>query len=155
MAYFNRDDRSGGKRFGKRFGGDRNFGGKQGGKPFMHKAVCAECGKECEVPFKPAPGRPIYCSECFEKRGNSGGRPERNFEHKFDRGNDFGGKKVFEKPHFEDRPKLSNEHYEILNSKLDKILLALAPKAEEKTPLAAKKTKETKKVKAPAKKKKK
>ncbi|MCX6819371.1 MAG: DNA-directed RNA polymerase [Candidatus Aenigmarchaeota archaeon] len=31
----------------------------------MHKAVCAKCGKECEVPFQPQEGRPVYCKECF------------------------------------------------------------------------------------------
>lgn len=34
----------------------------------MHKAVCADCGAETEVPFKPAEGRPVYCRECFAKR---------------------------------------------------------------------------------------
>ena len=34
----------------------------------MHKAVCAECGKECEVPFKPKEGKPVYCRECYRKR---------------------------------------------------------------------------------------
>ena len=34
----------------------------------MHKAVCAECGKECEVPFKPDGTRPVYCRECYAKR---------------------------------------------------------------------------------------
>jgi len=61
----NRD--SGEKRdFGSRgsFGERRSFGGPQE----MHKAVCAECGKECEVPFKPTEGRPVYCKECFRKR---------------------------------------------------------------------------------------
>ncbi|HDS59798.1 MAG TPA: DNA-directed RNA polymerase [Thermoplasmatales archaeon] len=33
----------------------------------MHKATCADCGKECEVPFKPTEGRPVYCKECFSK----------------------------------------------------------------------------------------
>ena len=31
----------------------------------MHKAVCDDCKKECEVPFKPSGGRPIYCKDCF------------------------------------------------------------------------------------------
>jgi len=31
----------------------------------MHKAVCAECGKECEVPFKPDGSKPVYCRECY------------------------------------------------------------------------------------------
>jgi CxxC-x17-CxxC domain-containing protein len=34
----------------------------------MHKAICAECRKECEVPFRPSGGRPVYCKECFSKR---------------------------------------------------------------------------------------
>ena len=34
----------------------------------MHKAVCSECGQECEVPFKPAEGKPVYCKDCYRKR---------------------------------------------------------------------------------------
>ncbi|MCK4437513.1 hypothetical protein KAV47_00440 [Candidatus Bathyarchaeota archaeon] len=33
----------------------------------MHKAICSDCGKECEVPFKPTEGRPVYCQECYAK----------------------------------------------------------------------------------------
>lgn len=33
----------------------------------MHKATCSECKKECEVPFKPTEGKPVYCKECFMK----------------------------------------------------------------------------------------
>ena len=36
----------------------------------MHKAICADCNKECEVPFKPSGDRPVYCKECFAKRKN-------------------------------------------------------------------------------------
>jgi len=43
--------------FGRGFGRPRE----------MHKAVCADCGKETEVPFKPIEGRPIYCRECYQK----------------------------------------------------------------------------------------
>jgi CxxC-x17-CxxC domain-containing protein len=38
----------------------------------MHKAVCADCGKECEVPFKPDGTRPVYCRDCYQKH-----RPKR------------------------------------------------------------------------------
>ena len=31
------------------------------------KATCSDCGKECEVPFKPTEGRPVYCRDCFRK----------------------------------------------------------------------------------------
>lgn len=31
----------------------------------MYPAVCAECGKETEVPFKPSEDRPFYCRDCY------------------------------------------------------------------------------------------
>ena len=33
----------------------------------MFPAICAECGKDTEVPFEPREGRPVYCSDCFTK----------------------------------------------------------------------------------------
>jgi CxxC-x17-CxxC domain-containing protein len=45
--------------------GRRNF---DRGPREMHKAVCADCGEECEVPFKPTEGRPVYCRECYRNR---------------------------------------------------------------------------------------
>ena len=33
----------------------------------MYPAVCAQCGKETEVPFEPRNGRPVYCSDCYSK----------------------------------------------------------------------------------------
>ncbi len=34
----------------------------------FYDAVCAECGKECKVPFEPREDRPVYCSECFANK---------------------------------------------------------------------------------------
>ena len=31
-----------------------------------YTTVCARCGKEARVPFKPREDRPVLCSECFE-----------------------------------------------------------------------------------------
>jgi CxxC-x17-CxxC domain-containing protein len=31
----------------------------------MYAAVCAQCGKDTEVPFEPRQGRPVYCSDCY------------------------------------------------------------------------------------------
>ncbi|HOP09823.1 MAG TPA: DNA-directed RNA polymerase [Candidatus Methanofastidiosa archaeon] len=45
-----------------RRGGRRDFGPRE-----MHKAVCSDCGEECEVPFKPTEGRPVYCRDCYAK----------------------------------------------------------------------------------------
>jgi len=47
---------------------ERGDGG--GGRSYrqMYPAVCAECGKETEVPFEPRGDRPVYCRDCFSKR---------------------------------------------------------------------------------------
>ncbi len=34
----------------------------------MYKVICAECGAETEVPFKPQLDRPVFCRECFANR---------------------------------------------------------------------------------------
>lgn len=64
--------RSGGRSFDRRDSGDferrrprRDFDG-----PTMHKAICDKCGKSCEVPFKPNPNKPVYCSDCFGRNDN-------------------------------------------------------------------------------------
>lgn len=51
-----------------RGGPRRDFGNRDFGPREMHKAVCGECGQDCEVPFKPAEGKPVYCKECYRKR---------------------------------------------------------------------------------------
>ncbi len=33
----------------------------------MFTVVCADCGKETEVPFEPRNDRPVYCRDCFSK----------------------------------------------------------------------------------------
>lgn len=45
--------------------GPRNF---STGPREMHKATCSECGNECEVPFKPTEGKPVFCKECYAKK---------------------------------------------------------------------------------------
>ncbi len=34
----------------------------------MHMAICADCKKECSIPFKPSPDRAVYCQDCFSRR---------------------------------------------------------------------------------------
>jgi CxxC-x17-CxxC domain-containing protein len=29
---------------------------------------CTNCGRDAKVPFVPAPGRPVFCQECFQQR---------------------------------------------------------------------------------------
>lgn len=105
----------------------------------MHKAVCSNCGKDCEVPFEPSGNKPVYCSECFEK--NSGGAGSRRFEDRGPRKPDF------ERRSDSPRPQ-KNEQLEAINQKLDKIieLLAVVPvKKEKKEKTPKKKTPVTKK----------
>jgi CxxC-x17-CxxC domain-containing protein len=44
-----------------------SFERKENFKREFHKAICSDCGQECEVPFKPSEGRPVYCRDCFQK----------------------------------------------------------------------------------------
>lgn len=99
--------RSGGFGGGGR-GGPRGGGGGFGGRdrderPEMHSTECDECGKRCQVPFKPTGSKPIFCSECFEHQGNSrDSRPDRRgggdrFERRRDdRGGDFEDREMFQ-----------------------------------------------------------
>ncbi len=41
--------------------------GGGGGRREMFPAVCANCGIETMVPFKPSGDRPVYCRDCFSK----------------------------------------------------------------------------------------
>ena len=168
MGNFNKGNRSSGGKGGKKFGGKRDFGvrsfggdrggsdrgGSRGGfgggrdreRPTMHKAICSDCGKECEVPFRPTGDKPVFCSECFKNKR------EHNSRNSGDRGGrDFGEKNP--RPRFDSKPSYqkdggkSSENYkaqfEMLNNKLDKILKILVPAVPEET------NKETKEIEAP------
>ena len=78
MGKFNNDRRGGfgGDRGGRpSFGGNRGFGGPRRddrGPVVMNDAICDECKRPCQVPFRPSGDKPVYCKNCFDKRG--GGR---------------------------------------------------------------------------------
>lgn len=48
---------------------DRGSVRPQFGEKKMFSVVCDECGKDCEVPFRPTGDKPIYCSNCFAASG--------------------------------------------------------------------------------------
>ena len=56
-----------GQRYGD--GGGGFGGGYDRGPREMHPVVCAECGKDTTVPFLPRGDRPVYCSDCYSRRG--------------------------------------------------------------------------------------
>ncbi len=47
--------------------GYRSSGYTQTSQRQMYPAVCAQCGKNTEVPFEPRSGRPVYCRDCYNK----------------------------------------------------------------------------------------
>ena len=82
------------QRGGRDFG-NRSFGSRAGGgsfAPMMHDAVCAKCGKDCQVPFKPTGNREVFCSNCFE-RDERGGDRDSNRSFSSNRESSFGGDK--------------------------------------------------------------
>jgi CxxC-x17-CxxC domain-containing protein len=73
----------------------------------MHQAICAQCGKPCEVPFKPTSGRPVYCNDCFGSKKETGGNRDRGgFGGNASKGNDHDLKRQLE----------------MLNSKMDRLI---------------------------------
>lgn len=74
MRSFNNDR---GSSRGPRRDDDRR-GGRRSDRPELFDAVCDDCGKNCKVPFRPSGDKPIYCSDCFEKRGNGNSDRDRN-----------------------------------------------------------------------------
>jgi CxxC-x17-CxxC domain-containing protein len=122
---------------GKSFGGKKSFGAKRSFNdgPALHQAVCASCGKDCEVPFRPNGKKPIYCSICFDKQGGSAA--PRFAEKRFDAPR-F---ETARKPEFHrEAPVQDNKSIEQLksqvadmSSKLDKVMYLLSTLAEKKT----------------------
>ena len=47
---------------------DRGQSGYDSGPRQMYPVVCAECGANTEVPFQPTGARPVYCTDCYQKR---------------------------------------------------------------------------------------
>ena len=58
---------------GSRRPSGRSEGGPAGERP-LFAAVCSSCGKETQVPFKPTAGKPVYCRDCYQKRGGRSGQ---------------------------------------------------------------------------------
>ena len=113
MAYFNQNNRQD-DRGSYGGGGRRGFGDRGGAREDrrMYPAVCDKCGRECEVPFMPDGSKPIYCSNCFEKKQSD-----------FGQGRDsYGGRRQFGDRSGGQSPNLNGEVLASINSKLAQIL---------------------------------
>lgn len=130
--------------FGNRAGGRGGFGGgRPRGPVIMHQAVCDQCGKPCEVPFRPTGDRPVYCNACFEnKRETGNNRGGDKFPQK-----SYDGYRAPVKPNFgSDIGKGSNDELkkqlETLNLKMDRLVRAIEAMAGVKPLVTEEKTKE-------------
>ncbi|MFA6135806.1 MAG: CxxC-x17-CxxC domain-containing protein [Candidatus Paceibacterota bacterium] len=119
----------GGKRFGGGGGRGGGFGGRSGGRGgfgggrdrgpvTMHQAVCDECKKPCEVPFRPSSGKPVYCNACFGGKKETGS----NRDFRDDR---------FSAPVRTDNNEVKNQ-LEMLNVKMDRLIKAVEAMANVK-----------------------
>lgn len=118
-------NRGGSFRGGNGGGGFR--GGNRGGRSevTMHKAICDECNKNCEVPFRPSGDKPIYCSDCFISKRNDGDRgPKRDF-------NDKPAQSFIKTVGVSQGNDVSKQLGE-MNSKLDRLLTAIEKLAQPK-----------------------
>lgn len=62
-----RDDS--GSSSGSYSGGSGSYaGGAERPRRQLYPAVCANCGKDTQVPFEPKGTKPVYCSDCFAKQ---------------------------------------------------------------------------------------
>lgn len=74
---FGGGDRGGRPSTGFRGGRDsRDSQGRSEDRP-MYKATCSDCGKPCEVPFRPNGSKPVLCSNCYAQE--QGGGNDRSF----------------------------------------------------------------------------
>lgn len=127
MKPFKKEYKPGGRTGGKQFGGERSWDrgsdSRDSGR-VIHQAICSECNKSCEVPFKPNGSKPVLCNACFNKDKFSDQKRTRG---RFDRPS-FG-----DKPRFDSAPRgfadKGNDHVlaqlRMINDKLDTILRAI------------------------------
>ncbi|HSX10018.1 MAG TPA: CxxC-x17-CxxC domain-containing protein [Candidatus Saccharimonadales bacterium] len=129
MANYNRDNRSGG---GNRNFGNPRFRNDRNDRQEMFSATCANCGKQCEVPFRPTGSKPVLCRDCFKNNRSDFARPER---------------RSFDRPQSsrEDSPSRPDyqAQFDALNAKMDKILSLLTPQPTEVAPLESEISEET------------
>ena len=115
----------GGKSFVKRAPGGRSggFGDHDFSKPQLFQSTCAECGEQCEVPFRPNGSKPVLCHRCFKKDGSGFGKPGFSDKRTFVRGPVAGGG--------QDIARLE-KRFDALEVKLDRILREVEAMKEQK-----------------------
>ena len=132
MSFFNQNSRPNNRNTDR---DNRDYFDRRGEERRMFPAVCAQCNRDCQVPFQPDGSKPILCSNCYGKSqgGFENKRPSYNNDRRptlYDRNPQ---PKVFEQ-----NPKqVSNQTNELLvsiNAKLEKILNLMSGTVSPKAP---------------------
>ncbi len=63
---------------GHRLGEDPSHSSEPSARP-LYSALCAVCGQEALVPFKPRLEKPVYCTHCFRLQRRSGESRSSNY----------------------------------------------------------------------------
>src|SRR3989344_9472664 len=96
MAFNRSRGGSGGRDFNRPRFNDRGSERSSRGPVEMHKAICDKCHQDCEVPFRPTSGKPIFCSNCFEQNRGSDVAPRRFEERGSSRPSNFEDRPMFD-----------------------------------------------------------
>ena len=73
-AFGDRPKFSGNKKFGSKFEKRKDKGDRFGARMELFPAVCSQCRKDCQVPFRPTGDKPVYCRDCFSRQEQVPGR---------------------------------------------------------------------------------
>ena len=146
MGDFKRNSKFGGGRasgskggFQKGFGSQNKFGrGADRAEKELFRTTCTECGKSCEVPFKPTGQKPVLCRECYAQNAPANDRPVRR---------EYGFNKP-SAPSFRPRPEGQGHtpglqrSIDEIGMKLDKLIQILSPQSasKEQAPKVSKKS---------------
>lgn len=145
MKTFNNERGSGGYKGGGDRGGFAKKSWTNDRPAQLFKATCAECGKSCDVPFRPTGDKPVYCNNCFSKKRDGaddrGGRdysaPKRDFGDRFSsRDSRPSYNDRSERPSFKPAVDNSKQLSEI-SMKLDRLIVAMEKMTAPKAPKAA------------------
>jgi len=151
----------GAKKFGNKFGGGRGGSDRPERRLEFFPAICSECKKKCEVPFRPTGDKPVYCRDCFGKQRQV---PGRNSNGRDNVSGDFRGDIRPQREYQPEPPRAQSnsgideikQRLSALESKINRILELVSQKPESSIPkvsiIAAKAKAPTRKIAKKAKK---
>lgn len=102
------------------------FGGGQRDRELFN-ATCANCGTQCQVPFRPNGTKPVFCKNCFVRPE---GDAPRNFDRRDERPRRDDRRERSERPSFAPTPRVAPDTriddvlrtVSVLSQKLDSVI---------------------------------